>query len=324
MPQAQDVVSLIKAVSEGDVGRYNTTVTRMIANEKAKKHWTVAERLERASKSHANVYKNFQQISPVKMEKPGGNLFREIDPDRPLDSVFLPSKVKKQIQGVVEEHQKIELLQEHGLAPRHRLLFKGPSGNGKTSLAEALAYELQIPFFVLSYESVVGSLLGETASRLKKVMDYVSTQNCVLFFDEFETLVRERGADNTDTGEIKRVTSVFLLQMEQLPPNVVFVGATNHSDMLDRATWRRFQVKVDLPLPTKEQLGTFVAGMSEKFKVDFGNNIERIVATLDGESFAFAEDFCLEVIREAVLAGKVKDPSEIIGTKIRENLEVIE
>lgn len=58
-----------------------------------------------------------------------------------------------------------------------------------------------VPLLVVRYESVVGTYLGETAVRLKKLFEYASTRKCVLFFDEFETLGKERG-DLHETGEI--------------------------------------------------------------------------------------------------------------------------
>ena len=68
-----------------------------------------------------------------------------------------------------------------------------------------------VPLFVVKYDSIVGAYLGETALRLRKLFDFVSTRKCILFFDEFETLGKERG-DTHETGEIKRVVSSLLLQ----------------------------------------------------------------------------------------------------------------
>jgi len=93
------------------------------------------------------------------------------------------------------------------------------------------------------YEAVVGSFLGETSSRLRRLFDFARTHPCVLFFDEFDTLGKERG-DVHETGEIKRVVSSLLLQIDALPSYVVVVTATNHPELLDRAVWRRFQMRL--------------------------------------------------------------------------------
>ena len=72
----------------------------------------------------------------------------------------------------------------------------------------------------------------------------------MLFFDEFDALAKERG-DERETGEIKRVVSSLLLQVDALPSHVVVVGASNHPELLDRAVHRRFQLRLELPLPGK-------------------------------------------------------------------------
>ncbi|WP_438404108.1 AAA family ATPase, partial [Aeromonas veronii] len=138
------------------------------------------------------------------------DLVTEITPERSLDSLILNSSINDQLRELVEEQHRFELLHAHGLSPRHKILLAGPPGNGKTSVAEALAFELMVPLIVVRYESLIGSYLGETSTRLKNLLDYAKSRRCVLFFDEFETLGKERG-DTHETGEIKRVVSSLLL-----------------------------------------------------------------------------------------------------------------
>ncbi len=58
---------------------------------------------------------------------------------------------------------------------------------------------------------------------------YVRTQPSVLFFDEFDAIGKERG-DTHETGEIKRVVSFLLMQLDQLPSYVTVIAATNHAN----------------------------------------------------------------------------------------------
>ncbi len=127
-------------------------------------------------------------------------------PERPMSSMFLERHTRTACRELIEEQGRADLLRAHGVEPRHRILLVGPPGNGKTSLAESLAYELALPLFAVRYDAVVTSYLGETAQRLRRLFDYVRSEPCVLFFDEFDAIGKERG-DLHETGEINRSRS---------------------------------------------------------------------------------------------------------------------
>jgi SpoVK/Ycf46/Vps4 family AAA+-type ATPase len=229
----------------------------------------------------------------------------------------LPEKILAQVKELVEEQHRAELLHAHNLSPRNRILLAGPPGNGKTTLAEALAYELMYPLIAIRYETLVGSYLGETANRLKQVLDYARTIRCVLLFDEFETLGKERG-DTHETGEIKRVVSSLLLQMDELPDYVVVVAASNHPELLDRAVWRRFQLRIELPNPTREQLSYFIETISKRTQTNLGYASETLAKHLLGSNFSDVEEFCLGVVRRAVLDKKTDDAKCITKLKLEQ------
>jgi AAA+ superfamily predicted ATPase len=164
---------------------------------------------------------------------------------------------------------------------------------------------------------MVGSYLGETASRLARLLDYVRTQECVLFLDEFETLGKERG-DVHETGEIKRVVSSLLMQIDQLPSHVVVVAATNHPELLDRAVWRRFQVRLNLPSPGQLQVKEWLMKFEAKFDLTLGHSPETLATKLGGLSFAEIEEFCTDVLRRLVLDGGEGETRTIVSTRLRQ------
>lgn len=210
---------------------------------------------------------------------------------------------------------RVDLLRSHSLEPRHRVFLAGPPGNGKTSLAEAIAGALSLPLFAVRYEGVIGSFLGETAQRLSRVFELVRTRQCVLFFDEFDAIGKERG-DEHETGEVKRVVSSLLLQMDALPSYVVVVMASNHPELLDRAVWRRFQLRLEVPAPTLSD----VVEWFQRFERDAGLRLpvdhERLAKDLKGASYSELQDFALGVLRRKVLSDPSGDLKNIVQDQL--------
>lgn len=195
------------------------------------------------------------------------------------------------------------------------MLLIGPPGNGKTSLAEAIAYELNVPLLIVRYESVIGSYLGETASRLEKVFAYARERHCVLFFDEFDTVGKERG-DIHDNGEMKRVVSSLLLQIDRLPAHVLTIAATNHAELLDRAAWRRFQVRLALPAPTAIERERWLAAFECRIQVAFELSPRHIATKLGNVSFATLEQFALDVHRRYVLQQSAASMKDVVRERL--------
>lgn len=296
MARADLLYNLIKHGLSGDNPNFRRTVEAICAEERGKQHNILAERFEELLKQP--IKREINQISRANgIEQ---TLFAESIPKCDIEYLVLPETVKKQCNELIEEQNRADLLRSYGLEPRNKLLLIGPPGNGKTSLAGAIANALMLPLLTVRYESIVGAYLGETANRLSKLMDYVRTRQCVLFFDEFETLGKERG-DIHETGEIKRVVSSLLLQLDSLPSYVIVIGATNHESLLDNAAWRRFQIKCELPRPSRAQLAFWFTQFEKRTKISFGMEPSTLAKKLLGKSFAEAEDFALSVYRQYIL-----------------------
>ena len=318
MARADLLTRLVKFGVNGDKVRFRKVTETIIAEERAKRHTVLADSLE----------KLLQQSEPEQNPVTNGaavplsnglidNLILEVSPQKQLDDLILPEEVNQICREVVQEHHRMDLLRSYSLEPRNRILLIGPPGNGKTSLAEAIAASLMVPFYIVRYEGVVGTYLGETAVRLRRLVDYACTRKCVLFFDEFETLGKERG-DTHETGEIKRVVSSLLMQIDSLPAHVVVIGATNHPELLDRAAWRRFQIRMELPTPTRTRLEAWFSSFQCRLDTNLGYTPGTLAKKLLGLNFAEIEEFGTTVFRQYVLGRPDVDMKTIVDRTLKQ------
>jgi len=312
MTRADLILNLASAAGKGDRQMLGKVLEALIAEEKGKRHYVLANQLQDILKESANGSSN--RILPKERID---SLVYEKTTLRSLKDLILKKDVLDVCHEIIEEQHRADLLRSHNIEPRNRILLVGPPGNGKTSLAEAIADALVVPFISVRYEGVVGSYLGETANRLKNLFDYIRTQQCVLFFDEFDSLGKERG-DIHETGEIKRVVSSLLLQIDNLPSYVVIIGATNHSELLDRAVWRRFQIRLDLRRPDKSDIESYLRSFQVRFSLTMDLTLKELVDRLDGLNYSEVEDFCLDIYRRYVLALPDADLTKIVTQRSKQ------
>ena len=314
MARADLLIDLVRFGTTGDRARFRKIVEAIIVDERAKRHTVLADRLEKLLSSSPEV-----RSSPngsVALDRNVSNFVQEIVPELAFDDLIFPQEVQEISQEIVEEHHRADFLRSYNVEPRNRLLLIGPPGNGKTSLAEALAHALMVPLLLVRYEGIIGTYLGETAVRLHRLLEYARTRKCVLFFDEFETLGKERG-DRHETGEIKRVVSSLLIQIDSLPSHVLVIGATNHAELLDRAVWRRFQIRMFLPEPTRARLAEWFTRFEKRIKVPLGYTPETMAKKLYGVNFAEAEEFGASVFRQYVLEQPNSDMRKIVDRTLK-------
>src|SRR3984957_12680502 len=299
MAKSDLLISLVRAGVSGDKPMLRSTVEALVADERAKSHHALADRLERVLQS-VSVTPPSLVTSQRSPQASGKDTILEVTPRLSLDDLVLPLPAKAEGLQLIEEHQRADVLRASGFEPRHRVLLSGPPGNGKTSFAESIAEGLALPFFVVRYDALIGSYLGETNARLRRLFDYVRTTPSVLFFDEFDAIGKERG-DTHETGEIKRVVSFLLMQLDQLPSYVIVIAATNHGELLDRAVWRRFQMRLSMPAPRKAEIVVFLDRITSNWSESPALPLPKIAAKLGNVSYAEALDFCQNVRRRQIL-----------------------
>jgi SpoVK/Ycf46/Vps4 family AAA+-type ATPase len=106
------------------------------------------------------------------------------------------------------------------------------------------------------------------------------------------------------------------MQIDELPSYTVVAAATNHPELLDRAAWRRFQIRLSLPLPTQKSLALYIETFSKRLGESLGQPAATIAKRLGRISYAEAEDFCLDLRRSKILSATDKNLKTIVNEQL--------
>ncbi|CAM3992806.1 AAA family ATPase [Flavobacterium weaverense] len=213
-----------------------------------------------------------------------------------LDDVFLNQYNQKSIHQLIKEHKYVDELTKFGLPVNNKILLQGNSGCGKTTTAKAIANAIGKPILTLNLSNVVCSRIGETSQNIKQVFDKAGRDNAVLFLDEFDQIGKARGNDDKDVGEMRRLVNTIIQLIDYFPKNALLICATNHPEIIDIALMRRFQLRINFEMPSKEILDDYYNKILTSFPAEL-QNIERKYDV----SFAEAKDYAFTIIKSALI-----------------------
>ena len=186
--------------------------------------------------------------------------------------------------------------------------------------ARWIARKLSWPLLTLDLSAVMSSFLGRTGTNLRNVLDYAKSIECVLLLDEIDAVAKRRD-DAVEVGELKRLVTVLLQEIDDWPASGLLVAATNHPDLLDPAAWRRFEMHITFPMPNSEQVlqavDTFLGPPAT------GESLPRsVIATLLAAlSFSDIERQLTQIRREAVIYGEGMD--KLLERLVRARIEAL-
>jgi SpoVK/Ycf46/Vps4 family AAA+-type ATPase len=268
MPTIRQLAKLFHAVSAQDL-RSAEQIAKQIANFEEKRGHHSAAQLLRGS-LQSNGIKGHRAIEPISGILTNGNfidaaLSRGHAPVR-LDDVMLRSLNRKNLQTLIRETQHATYLTAKGIKRRSKLLFVGSPGCGKSFTAQAVANELGLPHYVVRFDAVIGAYLGQTATHLRELFRFAADNPCVLLFDEIDALGKQRG-NPLDVGELDRIVIALMQELEFLETQGVVIATSNLPENLDRALWRRFDLVLHFPRPSRSELAVYTRKMGVKFQL---------------------------------------------------------
>ncbi|WP_445368737.1 AAA family ATPase [Methylomonas sp. BW4-1] len=249
------------------------------------------------------------------------SLLKVFKDDRSREQPLLSLDLEETLSQLIQERRQTERLASMGLSPTRSAIFVGPPGVGKTLTARWLASQLGVPLYVLDLTAVMSSLLGRSGSNLRTALDFSKRGPCVLLLDEIDAIAKRR-SDDADIGELKRLVTVILQEVDEWPATNLLLAATNHAELIDPALWRRFDLVINFKAPEMPAVKQAIKRFLGQDYALFGRWIDILTFVFNGESFSDIERD-LQRFRRAVALGTASD-ADLIEEFVKSRALVLE
>ncbi|MGD9535016.1 MAG: AAA family ATPase [Candidatus Nitrosocosmicus sp.] len=244
-------------------------------------------------------------------------LFTITNENYTIDDLVISGNIIKKINLIIDENINFDKFKFYGLKPKQKILLFGEPGTGKTLTAKVISSMLNYPLITITFDSLISSYLGETASNLRKIFEFIRQGKWTVLFDEFDIISKKRD-DPHEHGEIKRIVTNFMQMVDYYKGKSIIIAATNHQHLLDKAVWRRFDEVIEYPLPNKKDREKLY------FKYLSGymnpNNIPFALMAEKSNDFTGADIFqvCTNVLKKCVLNDEMEFTKSLMFEEIEE------
>lgn len=235
----KNIINLIRYYAEGNDSAFRNEAYEVAHDFDVSGDYQLAEYIM-AQLSSANTF-------VPQMSEDDLSFFRKVNTDQ--DPLPLPDEIKDDIVGIINA-----IGHNVGI---NKYLFYGAPGTGKTESVKQIARILNRDLFIVDFESVIDSKLGQTAKNIaemfKQMNEITHPDKAIILFDEIDSIAMDRTNSN-DLREMGRATSAILKGFDNLNNQLVLIATTNLYDSFDKALIRRFDKSIDFNRYSREDL----------------------------------------------------------------------
>jgi SpoVK/Ycf46/Vps4 family AAA+-type ATPase len=308
------------AFAQSNKEQFIEVANEIVQEEEKKHHHLLARDLKEILKSFSDgrtiggnsTAQRFKNAIPIPRDTEKGFPLLETK-EFYLDwsDVILSQELKAALEQIVEETRQADVLATYRLKPKQKVLFCGPPGTGKTLSAQVVSSVLGYPLVYVRFDSIVSSFLGETASNLRKIFDFIEQGRWVVLFDEFDIIGKHRD-DPYEHGEIKRVVNNFMQMLDNYVGEGLLIAATNHQHLLDPGLWRRFDEVLFFDLPDDQRRRLLFVKYLRVLAGERDLDLNSLVERTRGFSPSDIAQVCWEALKQTILEDKEKvGPKEL-------------
>jgi len=158
-----------------------------------------------------------------------------------------------------------------------RLCLYGVPGTGKSAFGKHIADVINKPLLLKKGSDLISMYVGGTEQNIANAFKEATKEDAVLVFDEVDSFLADRSKAK-QSWEVTQVNEM-LVQMENF--NGVFIATTNLMDNLDRASLRRFDLKLEFGYLKPNQAWQMFQEFAKELKLSkMAKTIKRDITSL--------------------------------------------
>ncbi len=235
--------------------------------------------------------------------KEGGKGYEQFNP-QPLtgmdktgwDELVISESLRGELLSVIELLKDPRQAKRYGIEVPKGILFNGPPGNGKTTIARAVASTAELSFFVLKMDEVISKWVGESEKNLSLLFS-AAQRNApsVIFVDEIDSIGKRRsGTGSSQWSENLLNHLLQLIDGIVKTEGLYVIGATNRADLVDSALKRagRLSKVIEIPLPDLPCRRQLFSLYLSKLALEADVDIQGLADATEGKSCADIKEIC--------------------------------